>query len=264
MAPPASAPSLSFAERAVYLPDAETLVLADLHLGRGEASAVDAPIDGADDAVDRLDGLCDRFEPATVVIAGDLLHSFSWVPRGVRDTVSALEAAVDDAGAALVCTPGNHDSMLEAVFDGETADAYRLADGETVVCHGHERPDGGRAPDDSDGDPGEGASESTVDEPPSLYVIGHDHPALAVDGRKRPCFLFAPERYRDGRGPDAAVLVLPAFSRLARGTTINARRARDFQSPLVTDVDGAYPVVRDAAGEETLWFPPLGDCRRAL
>lgn len=235
MAPPASA--LSFAERAVYLPAAETLVLSDLHLGRGEASAVDAPIDAADDAVDRLDGLCERFEPATVVVAGDLLHSFSRVPRGVHETVSAIEATVDDAGAALVCTPGNHDSMLEAVFDGETADAYRLADGETAVCHGHEPPElaGNR------------------------YLIGHDHPALSVDGRKLPCFLYGPGVY-DG----ADVLVLPAFSQLARGTTVNGRRARDFQSPLVADADAFHPVVRDVEGEETLWFPPLGESRRAL
>lgn len=260
MAPPA-APPLSFAERAVYLPEAATLVLADCHLGRGEASAVDAPIDAADDAVSRLEELLDRFEPDTVVIAGDLLHSFSWVPRGVRKTVDALETAVDDAGAGLVCTPGNHDSMIEEVFDGATADAVALADGETVVCHGHEEP--GEIVDAAERiDAPE--SDAETDGSPSLYVIGHDHPALSVDGRKRPCFLYAPESYRTGRGTDAAVLALPAFSRLARGTTINTRRARDFQSPLVTDVDGAYPVVRDAAGGETLWFPPLGDCRRAL
>lgn len=264
MTRPASAPPLSFAERAVYLPRAATLVLADCHLGRGEASAVDAPIDAADDAVDRIRGLLDRFEPDTVVIAGDLLHSFSWVPRGVRNAVTALGAAVDDAGAALVCTPGNHDSMLEDVFDGATADAVALADGETAVCHGHEEP--GEDVDAVERVDAAGSDADVADtgESPSLYVIGHDHPALSVDGRKRPCFLYAPESYRTGRGTDAAVLVLPAFSTLARGTTINTRRAGNFQSPLVTDVDSAFPIVRDGAGGETLWFPPLGECRSVL
>lgn len=238
MAPPRTAPSLSFAERAVYVPAAETLVLADLHLGRGEASAVDAPIDAADDAVARLRALLDRFDPATVVVAGDLLHSFSWIPRGVRRAIDGIETAVDEAGAALVCTIGNHDTLLEDAFDGETVPASRLTDGETVVCHGHERPNI------------EG----------SQYLIGHDHPALSVRGRKRPCFLYGPDAYDGG----ADVLVVPAFTRLARGTTVNGRRARDFQSPLITDADAFHPVVRDVEGAETLWFPPLGDCRGVL
>ncbi|WP_290819541.1 metallophosphoesterase [Halovivax sp.] len=233
--------TVEFADRAVYLPDADALVLADVHLGRGEASMVDAPIDAAERVVERIAELLDRFDPATVAIAGDLLHSFSWIPRGVRLAIEGTEAAIDGAGAELVCTPGNHDAMLADVFDGETAPARRLADGETVVCHGHERPqlDGSR------------------------YVIGHDHPALAVEGRKHPCFLYGPGAYEDGDGA-ADVLVLPAFSRLARGTTVNARRGRDFQSPLVTDADAFHPVIRDVDGEETLWFPPLGECRRVL
>lgn len=253
MGPPPSRPPLSFAERAVYVPAAETLVLADLHLGRGEASAVDAPIDAAENVVGRLEGLLERFEPATVVVAGDLLHSFSWVPRGVREAVERFEAAVAGAGSDLVLTRGNHDTMVEDVFDGETTDSYRLVDGETLVCHGHERPGVVDGPTDRQGDG-----------PPARYVLGHDHPALSIDGRKRPCFLYGPESFDSGRGGAASVLVLPAFSQLARGTKINTRRSRDFQSPLLSDVDGLYPVVRDVEAEETLWFPPLGECRRFL
>lgn len=264
-------PPFSFAERAVYVRPAETLVLADVHLGRGEASAVDAPIDAAEHIVSRLDRLLERFDPQTVVVAGDLLHSFSWVPRGVRETVERIETLVGEAGATLVCTPGNHDTMLEDVFDGETADAYRLADGRTVVSHGHERPapiDGG--PSDGDDSATDAAKAATDPDDPNTLIFGHDHPALATDGRKRPCFLYGPP----GRaGPEDAggrttnepgVLVLPAFSRLARGTKINNRRARDVQSPLLTDMDGLYPVVRDDDAEETLWFPRLGKCRHVL
>ena len=224
-------------ERAAYVPPADALLVADLHLGRAEASNVDAPIDDGADARDRLAALLERTDAATVVVAGDLLHSFDRVPHAVARDLDALESAVDDAGADLVVTPGNHDTMLESAFDGETAAEYRLADGETVVCHGHEEP----------------AADA------QRYVIGHDHPALSIDGRKRPCFLYGPGVY-DG----ADVLVLPAFTRLAGGATVNGMRARDFQSPLVTDADAFYPAVRDPEREETLWFPPLGKCRRLL
>ncbi|WP_247731345.1 metallophosphoesterase [Halovivax limisalsi] len=274
----------SFAERAVYVRPAETVVLADIHLGRGEASAVDAPIDAAERVVSRLDRLLDRFEPETVVVAGDLLHSFSWVPRGVRETVERIETRVDDSGATLVCTPGNHDRMLEDVFAGETADAYRLADGRTIVSHGHEHPD---SIDDSTSETNEAASPrddstSETDEPtpdtddpashrdePVTRIFGHDHPALATDGRKRPCFLYGPpgrSGHEDaaGEADEPGVLVLPAFSQLARGTKINDRPARDFQSPLLSDVDGLYPIVRDDDAGETHWFPRLGKCRHVL
>ncbi|WP_255191398.1 metallophosphoesterase [Natronobeatus ordinarius] len=226
----------SFVDRALYLPDAEALVLADLHLGRAVTSAVDAPLSATADVVSRLESLLERLDPGTVVVAGDLLHSFSSLPRGVEDAVADLERAVDDAGTALVVTPGNHDAMLEAAFDGETADEYRLDDG-TVVLHGHDEPTLGA----------------------QRYVIGHDHPALSVDGRKLPCLLYGPDCYR---GTD--VLVLPAFTRLAPGSTVNGLSGRDFLSPLVSDPDAFYPAVRDESGDETLWFPPLGECRQLL
>lgn len=227
----------SLASRSVSVPDADALVLADVHLGKGAASSVDAPLEAAEDSVSRLKHRLESREPSTVVIAGDLLDSFDSVPRGVEADLAELRDLVADAGASLVVTPGNHDTMLEDVFDGTVADEHRLADGETVVCHGHNAP------------------ESTAER----YIIGHDHPALSVDGRKLPCFLYGPDAY-DG----ADVLVCPAFTRLARGATVNDMRGRDFQSPLIRDSDAFHPAVRDEAGAETLWFPPLGECRRLL
>ncbi len=228
-------PRLAFADRGMYLAEADALVVADLHLGRGVASRVDAPLGDGRNTVDRLEGLLDRFEPRIVVVAGDLLHAVSWIPDGVADRVAELERAVERSGAALVVTPGNHDVSLERVYDGSVSTEHRLTDG-TVVLHGHEPP------------------ERDADR----YVIGHDHPALSVDGRKLPCLLYGP-----GHG-DSEVIVLPAFDRLAAGTTVNRLRAGEFLSPLVTDADGLRPAVRDEAAGETLWFPSLGECRELL
>lgn len=247
------------ADRAVYLPEADALVLADTHFGRGAASNVDAPIDAAGDVTGRLVALLDRFEPDTVVVAGDLLHSFSWVPRGVRRSLREFVDSVASVNATLVITPGNHDTMLKSVLcdDPPSNDSRsvaderveydrpecRLADGSTVVLHGHEPP------------------ETSA----TRYVIGHDHPALSVGGQKHPCYLYGPSAYRDTPSNDAAdVLVLPAFTTLARGTTVNRLHARDFQSPIVTDAGAFHPGVRDEARDETLWFPSLRQCRRLL
>ncbi|WP_114577708.1 metallophosphoesterase [Saliphagus sp. LR7] len=227
---------LSTVGRAVYVPDSETLVIADVHLGRDVASRVEAPLGGGRDAIDRLEALLEGTDLAEVVVAGDILHSFSRVPRGVeRDLVAFLET-IEDGGARPVVVSGNHDTMLSGVYDGEIHAEYRLADGETVVAHGHEVPE----------------------LPAKRYVVGHDHPAIEIEGRKRPCFLYGP-----GSLDGADVLMLPAFTRLAPGSTINGMSGSDFQSPLVADAGGWHPGVGDGEGE-TLWFPPLAECRRLL
>ncbi|ELY89135.1 metallophosphoesterase [Natrialba hulunbeirensis JCM 10989] len=227
--------------RAAYIPDAETLVIADLHLGRGRSSAVDAPIDATESIRSRLTALLEYTGATTVVVAGDLLHAFNYVPQGVAESLGVLESTVESAGAALAVTPGNHDSMLSSVFEGETRPVWQLEhelESTTIaVCHGHEEPD----------------------HEADLYIVGHDHPALSIDGRKKPCLLFGPGAY-DG----SDVLMLPAFTELAGGATVNGMRARDFQSPFVTDADAFHPIVWDDGAGESLWFPPLGECRQLL
>jgi putative SbcD/Mre11-related phosphoesterase len=219
-----------FCDRALAVGDA--LVVADLHAGMDEESGVELPLGEREDIVGRLRSLLDRFGPATVVVAGDLLHSFSSVPAGVPDTVAAIERAIREAGAHPVVTPGNHDTMLPSVWDGPTAEEHRLDDG-TVVCHGHERP--------------------TADA--ERYVVGHDHPTITVEGQRRPCYLRGTHR-------GSEVVMLPAFTRLAAGMTVDRARAGDFQSPLVGDADVLRPVVW--ADGEAFEFPPLGEFRRML
>lgn len=218
-----------FRDRALYVPDERTLVLADVHLGRDRASNVQLPLGERRDLLERLDTLLARFEPREVVVAGDLLHSFDHLPRAVERTLRETERRVDAAGARLVVVYGNHDTMLGRVFDPVAE--YTV--GDLVVCHGHERPAG-----DASG-----------------YVIGHVHPAITIEGRKRPCYL---------RGPsdDGEVLVLPAFTRLAGG--VDVARVRALRSPLLGDPSAYRPIVRDEASDETLPFPPLGEFRSLL
>lgn len=228
---------VELADRAAFLSTADALVLADLHVGRDATSNVSLPLGERRDLLTRLEALLERFDPETVVFAGDVLHAFSRLPEATPDTVAALEAAVDDAGADPVVLRGNHDARLDEVADA--AEERRLSDG-TVVLHGHEAPE--------------------TDAP--RYVVGHDHPAIVIEGRKRPCALFGPDAYRG-----ADVLMLPAFTRLAGGTAVNGLRARDFQSPLVAEsvgLDAFRPLVWDADARETLTFPPLGAFRDLL
>jgi len=274
-------PGVEYRARGVYLEPADALVVADLHVGRDRASNVELPMGERADLTERLGTLVEHFDPAAVVLAGDVLHSLSSVPDGVETTLSALRGVTRRVDADLVAVRGNHDRLLPSLFE-PTHDAYRLADG-TLVLHGHERPPA----------------------PAPRYVAGHDHPALEIDGQRRPVCLFGegvlpPSRVdrRDDasvgghewplagetgetgetdetdetgeagetgdRREAADVLVLPAFSRLAAGAVCNGASARDLRTPLVGDLDRFRPAVYDGASGETLWFPPLGEFRRLL
>ncbi|MFC4407101.1 metallophosphoesterase [Haloarchaeobius iranensis] len=231
-----SASEFVVGDRGVYLPADDALVVADVHLGRAHASNVEFPLNERRDTLDRLGTLLDRFDPETVVFAGDVLHRFDAVPVPVRESLDALVTSVRDADAEPILVRGNHDRQLDRVASAPVHDAYRLDSG-TVVCHGHEEPPAG----------GE------------RYIVGHDHPVLAVEGRRHPCLLYGPGAY-DGH----PVLMLPPFTTLAAGVVVNEMRAKDFDSPLVGRAGTFHPVVRDPDAGETLRFPPLGELRRVL
>lgn len=228
---------IEYRTRAAFLEDAETLVVADLHVGRADASGVAFPIGERRDLTERLASRLDEFDPETVVFAGDVLHRFGTITERSRETVSALADACRNAGATPVFVRGNHDTALEAI-DEDVHDAFVASDApRTVVCHGHEAP--------------------SVDA--ERYLVGHDHPAITIEGRKRPCFLDAPDAFRE-----ADVLMLPAFSRVVSGVVVNDARGSDLQSPLLSRLGDARPVVYDEGSEEALTFPPLDSFRRLL
>ena len=116
-------------DRAVYLPAADALVCADLHVGRDATSNVEFRVGEHEDLLERFGALCERYEPTEAVVAGDLLHSFDRLPTGTAETVRALRDAATAVDCRLAVTPGNHDSMLSELWDGPTADEYRLERG---------------------------------------------------------------------------------------------------------------------------------------
>lgn len=227
---------LAFADRAVYVDNADTLVLADLHLGWDSTSAVAAPLGERSHVSERLEALLDRFEPDEVVIAGDILHAFDSLPPDVEDALFDIRQAIEaEADATAVFVAGNHDTVLDAVV--EPVSEYQLRDRLTVVCHGHELP---------------GATAGR-------YIIGHDHPAIRIEGTRHPCFLVGSVGHLE-----ADVVALPAFNPLAIGMLVNTLDDGDFASPLVRGIGEFRPLVRDETADVTLRFPPLNRLRDHL
>ena len=223
-------------DRAVYLPSSGTLVCADLHVGRDSASNVEFRVGEHEDLTERFERLLDRYEPSETVIAGDLLHSFDYLPTGAAATVRTIGSLAADRGCPITVTPGNHDTMLEELWNGAITQEFRT-DAGVVITHGH-------VPPEADAD---------------CYVIGHDHPTIEIEGVRRPCYLYGPDQYEG-----SAVLMLPSFSKLPAGIRINDLSASEFQSPFITDTGSLRPIVRDEDADGVHEFPPLRDLREFL
>lgn len=198
--------------RALHWPAADALLIADLHLGKGEVfrrAGLAVPRGGTRDDLARLAALLAATRASRLVILGDVLHGALHADAGWRDDWQAFRAA--HAALQVEAIVGNHDRALAS---GAARLGLALRDDgaperELVLCH---EPD--HAP-------------SGV---PSL--CGHRHPAAKVPGLgKLPAFWWraAPRQ-----------LVLPAFSaftgrvapRPARGDALYACAGHAVLPPL--------------------------------
>jgi DNA ligase-associated metallophosphoesterase len=172
------------AQRAAYLPEQRTLLVADAHIGKAVAfRRLGVPVPGGTTtaALDRLSAAVAATGARRVVFLGDLLHS-------ARSRAPATWAAVAQwrarqPGLQLTLVRGNHDSHAgdpPPEWDVECLDGPLHIAGLALAHH--------------------------PDPLPGAYVLaGHVHPAAMLGGRanqrlRLPCFHFGPQ-----------VGVLPAF-----------------------------------------------------
>lgn len=173
-------------ERALLLPDYDTLVVADWHLGKSthfRKAGIFMPPVSVDKDVLRLQSVLDRFAVHTVVFLGDLFHSdlnSEWL------AFERFRAA--NRSIRFVLTRGNHDILPDELMRRaavEVVDHYTAAP--RMYCTHHPQ------------------SNSPIG---WLNIAGHVHPGCLVSnaGRQRyrlPCFYH--------HGP---TLLLPAFGTL--------------------------------------------------
>ena len=171
-------------EKAAFLPDHRTLLIADAHIGKAVSFrrlGVPVPHGTTAATLEAVSSLAQRHDAPRVVFLGDFLHSERAHARSTMATVSAWRERHADLELTLV--RGNHDDRagdppphlgIDAVDEPLGLAGLRL-------CH-HPRPS-------DDG-----------------YVLGgHLHPCVHIGGRpfdrlRLPCFWFG-----------ASVGVLPAF-----------------------------------------------------
>ncbi len=172
------------AERAVYWPGEETLLVADPHFGKAAAfrvSGIPVPSGTTGDALERLTSAVLRTCARKVTFLGDLLHAKAGRSKGMFDALATWRDAHPRVEVVLV--RGNHDRAagdppkelaIECVNSPHRAGPFVLAHYPIASADGY-------------------------------VLAGHVHPCVRLYGAGRqrvrlPCFVF---------GPKAGIL--PAF-----------------------------------------------------
>lgn len=240
--PVPDAPALLVAPRA---PGAERwLAVADLHLGLAEVDArrgVPSATTGRAMA-EALVTLARAHGAGRVVIAGDVKHPVTGVPRLLRPEIFRFFATVLEAGIAVEVVLGNHDPGLVPCLPKEVAvhRATGIVRDEIGVFHGHRWP-----------------AQRVLNAP--RLVVGHLHPGIRLapspdrGGGKERCWVrvaFPPPNARPSRRRRhilraRELIVLPAFNPLAGTEALNRERPRRgrsflFQRFLARGVARAY------------------------
>ncbi len=169
-------------DRAVYWATQRSLLIADLHLGKGDIfreAGLAVPSGGTEHDLTRLERLLQIHAPHTLYVLGDLLHG---AEHGARWRSHWQPWRAAHAAVRIVAIAGNHDRRLaEAGLDLELT-GTQLAVGSLQLSH---------LPIDGNG-----------------VICGHLHPVVRlprVPGRQ-PAFVRS-----------SAQLILPAFSRFTGG-----------------------------------------------
>ena len=201
-------------EKAVFLPETGTLLVADAHIGKAASFrrlGVPVPHGTTAETLDALGALILRLAARRVIVLGDFLHSAGAHAAGTQATLARWREA--HAATELTLVRGNHDDLA-----GDPAPALHIETldeplhlGGLALCH-HPRPHPGR------------------------YVLaGHLHPCISVSGRandhmRLPCFHFGPE-----------VGVLPAFGAF---TGMHALRVAPGDRVYAVAEDGVVRIAR--------------------
>lgn len=198
-------------ERAVFWPAQQTLLIADLHLGKAAAfrrAGLAIPEGDTSDTLERCTQLINRYVPERLILLGDILHTRLGADPELARHIQRWRA--QHATLPILAIQGNHDRELDAlngVLDCQS-EGIDFA-GLRLFHHPPEHPMA------------------------SAWVAGHWHPVAAIQGAgdrlRLPAFVLT-----HNKG-----LVLPAFGSLTGGFLV-AQAAQ--QKRFITSGEGVFSI----------------------
>lgn len=205
---------VALSERALYWPARRRLLIADLHLGKGDtfrAAGIAVPSGGTAHDLARLDALVAATGAGSLWVLGDLQHA----PQAPLRWRAAWEAwRARHAALQVVALRGNHDRGLDAAALGIALAGEHVVDGPFLLCHD---PDAARAPAHA-----------------GLHALGgHIHPVVRLPGLRGrlPALWLRADRS-----------VLPAFSAFTGGWQVEPAPGERIAVCVAGAVELVYPM----------------------
>lgn len=214
----------------LYIKSADSLVVADIHLGYEDALASQGlflPKTQLRKALKVIKDSRDRTSARRLIINGDIKHAFDRLTRQERVEVENLLSEALDAGfKEIIFIRGNHDNYVTPILRnyGVTIidDILDIGSG-VVLTHGH----------------------LDLDIGSDYIIIGHEHPAVQLDTggyrEKFKALLLIPTI------KDSLIIVIPALGEYQVGNTITLDRG-SYLSPITRNlgvIEDSIPIIVD-------------------
>lgn len=184
-------------EKAVYVESLQSLLVADVHLGKSETfQALGVPITNQVNwqTLERLRSLCLKFNPKSLIILGDLFHSRLGLVDEVMESWSEFCQTTSSHIQLIV---GNHDRPLISMLKHCAIECHSTAVQVQDLRLSHE----------------------PSPQPNALNICGHVHPCFRMSSKldtlRLPCFHFDAVQ---------STLTLPSFGEFTGGHEISLEK----------------------------------------
>jgi hypothetical protein len=230
---------------AIYINSLDTMVIADLHLGFEGIAAeqgIFIPKVQFKKIIEDMKEIISRQKARRVLINGDIKHEFSDTSYHEFREISKFFELLTKNFEETIMIKGNHDNYIVRVtnkYDVKLHDEIGI--GDYFFIHGHK---------DRDLDD---IKEKNI-------VLAHEHPSIVLFTEigvkeKMKCFLY-------GNTQGKNVLIMPAFSYFAEGSSINQLPKNELLSLMLKKLDvDKMQVISILEKEKYLVFPEIKKLR---
>ncbi|MEM3225821.1 MAG: metallophosphoesterase [Saccharolobus sp.] len=234
----------------LYIKDADSIVVSDVHIGYEEEMSrkgIYIPKVQKKKFINIVNKSLSVFNTKNIIINGDFKHSFDRLTKQEREELTEILKYLKELGTNVTIVRGNHDNYISLIT--EKFDNVKLVEdmeiGEIYLTHGHKNIE----PKDN-----------------ITYIIGHEHPRISLRdklrfSRKFQCFLNVPVKQK----PNSKIIVLPAIGIYQAGNDISLIHS-NYMSNLLKEhgiLEKAKPYVI-VEGEGIMEFPELGLLKNVL
>ncbi|MEM3352019.1 MAG: metallophosphoesterase, partial [Saccharolobus sp.] len=148
----------------LYIKDADSIVLSDVHIGYEEEMSrkgIYIPKVQKKKFINIVNKSLSVFNTKNIIINGDFKHSFDRLTKQEREELTEVLKYLKELGTNVTIVRGNHDNYISLIT--EKFDNVKLVEdmeiGEIYLTHGHKNIE----PKDN-----------------ITYIIGHEHPRISL------------------------------------------------------------------------------------